>query len=280
MKKNVNSGGPARNNKEHAGDVLALVGETGAGNDAGEQGDNEEEAEFKSESRDINVEMGGADGPADGPANDNRPEGEGAADEENIVASMYEEEGVGDDTLYRKLLFMIQDLAKDHKLLHEKIAELTVRLDQKEANTCKTGNSRKATNVDVEMEPPPTTKHQSAQKKKPVHWQQDDIYEHPAGRRVRNPTCLLLLAPKGYIRQAILALLGRQTCKELLPDGPADNIAAPSEAMFYVKWTESEKSQFNKVAANIVVTKVAKDWPALCSEDNHNSLHAMATQHI
>ncbi|KAG9097861.1 hypothetical protein FS749_005254 [Ceratobasidium sp. UAMH 11750] len=283
--KSANSGGAVRSNQEHAGDVLASVGETGAGNEAGKQGDDEDDTEFEYESsvgsrpgRDSDVEMRGendaggdaAYGEANDPENNDNPGG--VAEEEDIVASLYEEEGVGDDTLYRKLLSMIQDLAKDHKLLHEKIAELTIRLDQKEADTRKAGNSRKAahprkaTDVDVEMHPPSTAKRQTVPKQKPVHWQQHEAYERPAGRRARNPVHLLL----GYIRQAILALLGRQTRKELLPDGPPDNIATPSEAMFYVKWTESEKSQFNKVAANIVATKVIKDWPALCLEDDRD----------
>ncbi|KAG8733295.1 hypothetical protein FRC10_000303 [Ceratobasidium sp. 414] len=250
--KSAKPSGPTRSNKKNAADVLASVGEIGVGepggNDgAGEQGDDEEEYEFESESskiyrpkQDSDIEMEGEAGLKDGPDGDKSPECEGMADEEDIVASLYEEEGVGDDTLYRKLLSMIQDLANDHKLLHEKIAELTVRLDRKEDVSRKAADSRKAANsrraTDVEME--------------------------------------------GYIRQAILALLGRKTRKELLSDGPPDNIAAPSESMFYVKWTEREKSQFNKVAANVVATNVIQDWPALCSEDDRDSIRDMATQDI
>ncbi|KAG9121838.1 hypothetical protein FRC07_002042 [Ceratobasidium sp. 392] len=269
-KQNTNTAGAARDNKKHAADVLASVG--GAG---GDEGDDEDD--YESESSGTYRPMKEKDGDVDmnGPEAGDNPEAE-AEEEEDIVASLYDDEGDGDDKLYKKLLLVVQDLAKDHKLLHEKIEKLTARLDQKEAGARKAGGARKAADVDVEMAPP-TTKESKKPKKKTIEWKQDKMDERPAGRRAQNPTRLLLL---GYIRQAILALLGRKNRKEPLPDGPPDNIASPTEAMFYVKWTEREKSVFNKVAANIVASKVIKDWPDLCSEDDRDSLHAMATQHI
>ncbi|KAG8737323.1 hypothetical protein FRC10_008308, partial [Ceratobasidium sp. 414] len=69
------------------------------------------------------------------------------------------------------------DLTKEHKLLHKKIAELTVRLDWKEYNSCKV-----AADIDVEMEVPGTAKAQAApKKKKATKWQQDEMDECPAG---------------------------------------------------------------------------------------------------
>ncbi|KAG8724582.1 hypothetical protein FRC09_016911 [Ceratobasidium sp. 395] len=223
----------------------------------GTDGDDEDEGE----------DEGNGDGDGDG---DGEGEGEGngegedkedvTMEEESIVASMYEEEGRGDDALYVKLLSMVQELTKEHKVLHKKIAQLTVRLEQKEAAS------------DVDMEPPKTNPRKAVPKRQPTQWKQEAAYDCPAGRRARDPTRLLILA--------ILALLGRKNRKELLPDGPPDNIAAPSEAMFYVKWTESEKSEFNRIAAGIVANKVMKDWPALCPEEDRDTIQDMAIQHI
>ncbi|KAG8694526.1 hypothetical protein FRC08_008421 [Ceratobasidium sp. 394] len=269
-RKDAKAGNPTRDNKEHAADVLASVGEVGAGevgiNNVGDDGDDEDENEYESDvsgywGSQIDVEMQdevdleGGDGPDD----------EAKEEEESIVASMYEEEGKGDDALYVKLLAVVQELTKEHKLLHKKIEQLSARLKRKENKS------------DVEMEAPPTAKRPASRKKKPVKWQQKAVYERPAGRWKRDPTRLLIL---GYIRQAILSLLGRKNRKELLPDGRPDNIAAPSESMFYVKWTESEKSDFNRVAASIVTSKVMKDWPDLCPEEDRDAINDMAVQHI
>lgn len=90
----------------------------------------------------------------------------------------------------------------------------------------------------------------------------------------------LILGSKGYMRQAILALLKIESRKELLPNGPPDNIASPTSEMFYIKWAETEKSQFNKIAARIVTNQVLASWPNLCSEDERDTIFDMATKHI
>ncbi|KAG8711326.1 hypothetical protein FRC09_020660 [Ceratobasidium sp. 395] len=266
------SGGPTRSNKEHAGDVLAAVGETGAGEQGGDEGKGKGKGRRNGER-----ERSGKDADEEGTDGDDEDEGEDEGDgdgegegegedkedvtmeEESIVASMYEE-GQGDDALYVKLLSMVQELTKEHKVLHEKITQLTIRLEQKEATS------------DVDMEPLKTNTRKAVPKHQPTQWKQEAAYDRPAGRRAQDPTRLLILA--------ILALLGRKNRKELLPDGPPDNIAAPSEAMFYVKWTESEKSEFNRIAAGIVANKVMKDWPALCPEEDRDTIQDMVIQHI
>ncbi|KAG9124504.1 hypothetical protein FRC07_011389 [Ceratobasidium sp. 392] len=271
--KKKKAGRATRSNKEHAADVLATVGEAG-GDEADDESDEALESESSETYRPARDRMD-TDDPEPGQA----PQTE-AEEEEDIVASLYEDqEGVGEDKLYKKLLLVVQDLVKDHKLLHEKIEKLTVRLERKEANARKAGGAGKTADEDVEMEPPATapSKPSKSSKKKRTEWKQDVMDERPAGRRPQNPTRLLLL---GYIRQTVLALLGRKSRKEMLPDGPPENISGPTETMFYIQWTESEKSTFNRIAANVVATKVIKEWPQLCSEDDRDSLHAMAIQHI
>ncbi|KAG8724187.1 hypothetical protein FRC09_020919 [Ceratobasidium sp. 395] len=265
---------------EHAANVLASVGEAGpsrvnvpdTGGEGDDQGDGGEDEAYHVNGSDR-ARPRSSDTEMDTQSNSDSGSGEEeeAGDEEtSIVESLYDEEnGKGDDALYVKILKLVEVLTKEHKLLHKKISDLSDRLDRKlQADS------------DVEMAGPSSKKDPSQRKKKKkqaTKWEQDIPYERPAGRRTRDPTRILILA---YIRQVLLALLGRKSRKELLPDGPPDNIAAPSETMFYIKWDESEKSAFNRVAANIVTTHVMKEWPESCPEDERDNIFDMAIKHI
>ncbi|KAG8786173.1 hypothetical protein FRC12_016838 [Ceratobasidium sp. 428] len=105
-------------------------------------------------------------------------------------------------------------------------------------------------------------------------WEQDDEYVCTDGPRRREKQRVAL---SGYIRIILGQYLKLKDKKSPLPYGPPPEVAAPTAASYYVKWDESEKSEFNATAARIVALQVFKDYPDLCGLDE---LHDMATCHI
>ncbi|KAG9085989.1 hypothetical protein FRC06_003328 [Ceratobasidium sp. 370] len=85
------------------------------------------------------------------------------------------------------------------------------------------------------------------------------------------------VALSGYIRLILGELLKLKDNKSALPHGPPPEVAAPTAAAFYIKWSESEKSEFNAIAARIVALQVVADFPSLCNLDE---IHDMVTSHI
>ncbi|KAG9096568.1 hypothetical protein FRC06_008531 [Ceratobasidium sp. 370] len=85
------------------------------------------------------------------------------------------------------------------------------------------------------------------------------------------------VALSGYIRIILGQLLKLKDKKTQLPPGPPPEVAAPTATAFYVKWGESEKSEFNATAARIVAKRVVEDYPTLCTLDE---MHDMVTCHL
>ncbi|KAG8714264.1 ATPase with role in protein import into the ER [Ceratobasidium sp. 395] len=107
-----------------------------------------------------------------------------------------------------------------------------------------------------------------------IPWNQDDDYCCTDGPRRREKQRVAL---SGYIRLILSQLLKLKDNKTPLPGGPPPEVAAPTAAAFYIKWDESEKSEFNAIAARIVALQVFKDYPSICEVDQ---IHEMATCHV
>ncbi|KAG8701762.1 hypothetical protein FRC08_003915 [Ceratobasidium sp. 394] len=105
-------------------------------------------------------------------------------------------------------------------------------------------------------------------------WDQNDRYVCTDGPQRREEQRVAL---SGYIRLVLGELLKLKDNKCPLPHGPPPEVAAPTAAAFYVKWSESEKSEFNAIAARIVARQVVNDFPSLCTLDE---IHDMVTSHI
>ncbi|KAG8721932.1 hypothetical protein FRC09_007107 [Ceratobasidium sp. 395] len=105
-------------------------------------------------------------------------------------------------------------------------------------------------------------------------WDQDEEYHCTDGPRHRGERRTAL---SGYTRVILGQLLGVKNAKCPLPHGPPPEVAAPTAANFYIKWNESEKLEFNAIAARIVALQVVGDYPSLCELDE---MHDMATMHI
>ncbi|KAG8711539.1 hypothetical protein FRC09_020542 [Ceratobasidium sp. 395] len=105
-------------------------------------------------------------------------------------------------------------------------------------------------------------------------WDQDEDYHCTDGPRRRGERRTAL---SGYTRLILGQLLGVKNAKSLLPHGPPPEVAAPTAAAFHIKWNESERSEFNAIAARIVALQVVKDYPSLCELDK---MHDIATMHI
>ncbi|KAG9097420.1 hypothetical protein FS749_006333 [Ceratobasidium sp. UAMH 11750] len=117
-------------------------------------------------------------------------------------------------------------------------------------------------------------KHGKRRSNRDAPWDQDGEYvctDTPWHREKQR------VALSGYIRLILGQLLGLKDKKSLLPHGPPPEVATPTAAAFYVKWDESEKSEFNATAARIVALKVVADYPSLCELDE---MHDMVTCHI
>ncbi|KAG9079414.1 hypothetical protein FS749_008544 [Ceratobasidium sp. UAMH 11750] len=85
------------------------------------------------------------------------------------------------------------------------------------------------------------------------------------------------VALSGYIRLILWQFLKLSDKKSQLPPGPPPEVAAPTSIAFYIKWDESEKSEFNAIAARIVALQVVADYPSLCTLDE---MHEMVTCHV
>ncbi|QRV96141.1 hypothetical protein RhiJN_24159 [Ceratobasidium sp. AG-Ba] len=105
------------------------------------------------------------------------------------------------------------------------------------------------------------------------NWTQDPDFVITDGPRRRDHDRVVL---SGYIRVVVDELLKIKNTSRL-PPGPPPEVAAPTAVAFYIKWDESQTSEFNTVAARIVAKRVLKDWPTLFDMEN---VFEMATGHI
>ncbi|KAG8707830.1 hypothetical protein FRC08_000266 [Ceratobasidium sp. 394] len=108
------------------------------------------------------------------------------------------------------------------------------------------------TEVEQNAEQPTRKKRRAKSKSK---WTQDDDFICTDGPRRRDQHHIIL---SGYIR-------------------PPPEVAAPTGAAFYFRWDESEKSEFNAIAARIVAARIVNEWPALFEIDE---VFDMATGHF
>ncbi|KAG9097336.1 hypothetical protein FRC06_007657 [Ceratobasidium sp. 370] len=92
--------------------------------------------------------------------------------------------------------------------------------------------------------------------------------------RRRKKQCVALA---GYIRIVIWQFLKLKKKADPLPHGPPPEVAAPTATAFYIKWDESEKSEFNAIAARIVAQQIVREFPSICDLDE---MHSMVTSHI
>ncbi|QRV99711.1 hypothetical protein RhiJN_27730 [Ceratobasidium sp. AG-Ba] len=105
------------------------------------------------------------------------------------------------------------------------------------------------------------------------NWTQDPDFVITDGPQRRDHDRVML---SGYIRIVVDELLKIKNTSRL-PPGPPPEVAAPTAVAFYIKWDESQSSEFNSVAARIVAKRVLKDWPTLFDMEN---VFEMATGHI
>ncbi|KAG9099104.1 hypothetical protein FS749_002120 [Ceratobasidium sp. UAMH 11750] len=127
---------------------------------------------------------------------------------------------------------------------------------------------------DDEGQQKPKRRKRAPESQAPWDQAEDDDYVCTDSPRQREKQCVAL---SGYIRIILCQLLKLKDKKSPLPHGPPPEVAAPTAAAFYVKWDESEKSEFNAIAARIVALRVVADYPSLCTLDK---THDMVTDHL
>ncbi|KAG9095676.1 hypothetical protein FS749_010013 [Ceratobasidium sp. UAMH 11750] len=131
--------------------------------------------------------------------------------------------------------------------------------------------SEEAEDTDTEQEEELPKRRKGGRRKS--HWVQDEEFfctDNPRRRDKRR------VALSGYLRLVTDELLGVSST-DPLPAGPPPEVAAPTAAAFYIKWDESEKSDFNATAARIVSLRVVDDWPSLFDLDD---VFDMVTSHF
>ncbi|KAF8601120.1 hypothetical protein BDV93DRAFT_510387 [Ceratobasidium sp. AG-I] len=111
----------------------------------------------------------------------------------------------------------------------------------------------------------------------PVNWDQTISFDMPAGRKRRAKRHVLLM---GLIRETIFKLLSRRSVHDPLPAPPPPSLRAPSIHNFGVRWNESEKSIFNRLATNIVAQKITYDQPGMLTTQEMEDLIPMVNRHI
>ncbi|KAG8688362.1 hypothetical protein FRC11_005567 [Ceratobasidium sp. 423] len=189
----------------------------------------------------------------------------GPSDEETI-SSLYEgeEDKSKQDDMFRKILAEVQTMKADQRQLASRLAKI-----MKKAPT-------KAPKIPFTSLPKPKRSSGPAYAP-PADWDQEKGDTRTAGPKVRDSAHVALL---GFIRKIILHLQGRKSAKDPLPDGPPENIKAPTSDEFYIAWNEAYNSLFNAMACSIVVDKVIESWEGLLSEDERDYVFDMVAGHF
>ncbi|KAG8719988.1 hypothetical protein FRC09_010284 [Ceratobasidium sp. 395] len=109
-------------------------------------------------------------------------------------------------------------------------------------------------------------------------WDQSVPHNDPAGKQAREARRVFI---SRAIREIIMQLLKRADKTQPLPDSPPDEIRYPTENNFGIRWEETKKSIFNRIAAEIVLKKVCAKWEgdALTPEEL-KELPAQVSEHI
>lgn len=74
--------------------------------------------------------------------------------------------------------------------------------------------------------------------------------------------------------------LEREGPGDPLPPSAPPEIAAPTPNSFFLRWNETEKSQFNSTAARIVMDQVVEDWPGIFNYITFDDIFHMVSMHI
>ncbi|KAG8692790.1 hypothetical protein FRC08_009536 [Ceratobasidium sp. 394] len=117
---------------------------------------------------------------------------------------------------------------------------------------------------------------------KPPHdpvWNQSVPCTLPAGRRARAARHTEILA---MVRERVLTLLKIPSLKKgyVLPPPPPPAVCAPTQENFSLQWDETEKSQFNKIAAGVLIQEITQDPFNDLTPAEVEQLPKMVQQHI
>ncbi|KAG8688444.1 hypothetical protein FRC09_012908 [Ceratobasidium sp. 395] len=111
-----------------------------------------------------------------------------------------------------------------------------------------------------------------------VNWDQEVPCTLPAGRDSREDRRNTLLA---MVRKVIAELIGHVDKTKPRPPSPPTNVKFPTVNAFYIRWEETEKSMFNRLAAGIAVDHILENnEDANFTEAETADLPAMVAEHI
>ncbi|KAG9094491.1 hypothetical protein FRC06_010759 [Ceratobasidium sp. 370] len=165
---------------------------------------------------------------------------DGDADDEDLGEFMGEGDANAIDmqNLYR----MMAQIARQQKIITRSLKD-TQRINADGTETAE--HSRKPPRVS-----PPKPR-------KEANWDQAVECSIPAGRQPCEVRRTMIL---GIIRKAIAELIGHTDKKKPLPLSPPTNVLFPTLQNFYIRWEESEKSLFNRLAAGIAIDYIKENW--------------------
>ncbi|CCO34714.1 hypothetical protein BN14_08821 [Rhizoctonia solani AG-1 IB] len=111
----------------------------------------------------------------------------------------------------------------------------------------------------------------------PVNWDQSTPFDEPAGRQRRARRRVLIM---GLIRETIFKLLARKSVRDPLPPPPPPALRVPTLENFAIRWEESSKSVFNRLAISIVSQKIIHQQPEMLTPEETKELPSMVASHI
>ncbi|KAG8684711.1 hypothetical protein FRC08_013531 [Ceratobasidium sp. 394] len=97
------------------------------------------------------------------------------------------------------------------------------------------------------------------------------------------PATLLYKLPfQSSIRETILKMLGLNTLPKgsTLPAPPPSGVRAPTQDRFYIRWDQTEKTPFNKIAAGLVIQEMCNAEPNSLTAEEVKQLPKLVEQHI
>ncbi|KAG9125538.1 hypothetical protein FRC07_007212 [Ceratobasidium sp. 392] len=109
-------------------------------------------------------------------------------------------------------------------------------------------------------------------------WDQSVPCSTPAGRQPREARRAELLR---IVRKAIAELVGHTDKKKPFPPSPPTNVRFPTQQKFFIRWEETEKSTFNRLAAGIAFDYIKEKWAdEKFTEAEIANLALMVPEHI
>ncbi|QRV74464.1 hypothetical protein RhiJN_02478 [Ceratobasidium sp. AG-Ba] len=169
---------------------------------------------------------------------------------------------------------------KRHAALLKRLKELYKRQPTKEMKEAVFSLLEELTGNGAASQGPGGSKRKNHNRDPKSEWVQDNDFVVTDGPQRRDEDRVLLSA---CIRLIIDELLNVNDTNRL-PPGPPPEVAAPTAAAFYLKWDESQKSEFNATAARIVAKRVVDDYSELvkCAEgvEDIDDVFDLVTEHI